>query len=93
MRVLPSHNLTLQPGPLSIVGDPLGKGLEKGLAPLGHVTGKIGEPNGQALLDVQKQMKEENGYSDKTSTFTKDQGPGGKPIGGAKPTGENPLGL
>lgn len=87
----PNSNLTANPGPLSVVGDPLGKGLEKGLAPVGHVTGKIGEPNGQAFLDVQKQMKEEAGYSDKTKVD--DKGPGGEGIGGQKQTGENPLGL
>lgn len=78
-------------GPLSVVGDPVGQVVEKGLSPVGHVTGKIGEPNGQAFLDVQKQIKEDVGYTDKTKLDTK--GPGGDRIGGNKQTGQNPLGL
>lgn len=86
----PSHSLTLT-GPLSIIGDPLGKGLEKGLAPIGHITGQVGEPSGQALLNAQNQAKEEAGYKDKMKRD--DTGPGGEEIGGKEQTGKNPLGL
>lgn len=78
-------------GPLSVVGDPVGQVLDKGLSPIGHVTGQVGKPSGQALLDVQKQMKEEAGYSDKTKV--EDKGPGGDSVGGKEQNAKNPLGL
>ena len=61
------------------------------LAPVGHFTGQIGRPAGQALLDVEKQAKEEVGYT--KEEVPQGERPGGKGIGGNKQTGNNPLGL
>ena len=58
------------------------------LKPLGVLTGGVGEPTGEALLNVERQAKEEIGYEDKP-----DQKPGGERIGGNEQTGQNPLGL
>lgn len=69
----------------------MGQVLDKGLKPVGHVTGAIAQPNGQALLDVQKQATEENGYRDKMKVDN--GGPGGDSIGGKEQTAKNPLGL
>lgn len=46
--------LTPQKGPLSALGDPLGNLLSYTLAPLGHVTKAIGNPHGEALMEVRR---------------------------------------
>lgn len=43
-----------QKGPLSALGDPLGNLLSYTLAPLGHVTKAIGNPHGEALMEVRR---------------------------------------
>lgn len=48
----PSSNF--QKGPLSALGDPLGNLLSYTLAPLGHVTKAIGNPHGEALMEVRR---------------------------------------
>ena len=69
----------------------MGQVLDKGLKPtVGRLTGAIGRPSGQALLDVQAHAKKEVGYEKED---TKEEGPGGKSIGGNSQTGQNPLGL
>lgn len=82
-----------QKGPLSFIGDPLGKVLGVGLKPLGHVTGAIGNPNGEALLEVQKQAKREHGFTNEDNGKPDKELPGGERIGGKEQTGDNPLGL
>ena len=92
--------LLRQSGPLSAVGDPLGQILNYGLKPLGHVTGAIGNPNGEALLKVRR-VAEHEGVADGEPKYLpyQDNGkpdselPGGVRIGGKKQDGENPLGL
>jgi hypothetical protein len=79
------------PGLLSPVGDVVGQVLDKGLSPLGHVVGSVGNPNGQALLDVKEHAKKEMGYSDEEKP--ENERPGGARIGGNAQTGQNPLGL
>ncbi|KAI5364915.1 hypothetical protein Slin15195_G044530 [Septoria linicola] len=87
-------------GPLSAVGDPLGQVLNYGLKPLGHVTGAIGNPNGEALLRVRR-VAEHEGVAGGDPKYLPDQDngkpdsqlPGGERIGGNKQTGDNPLGL
>lgn len=83
------HSLTVYPGPLSIIGDPLGKVLGTAVKPLGAITGGVGKPAGEALMNVEKQAKEEKGWQDDPNA----KGPGGDPIGGKQQTAENPLGL
>src|ERR1700761_7953901 len=79
-------------GLLSPIGDPLGQVLDKGLKPVGYVLGKVGNPTGEALINVEKQAKLEiTGRSDEEDE--KKANPGGEPIGGNKQTAENPLGL
>ncbi|KAK3717469.1 hypothetical protein LTR37_005859 [Vermiconidia calcicola] len=78
-------------GLLSPLGDPLGQVLDKGLKPIGHFTGQIAKPAGQALLDVKEQGKKDLGVDDKSRE--KDEKPGGERIGGNQQTGQNPLGL
>ncbi|KAM3418118.1 hypothetical protein BST61_g6323 [Cercospora zeina] len=87
-------------GPLSSLGDPLGQALNYTLKPLGHVTGAIGNPHGEALERVQRVAQHE-GIADGEPKFLPEQDngksdrelPGGERIGGKKQTGENPLGL
>ncbi|PPJ56423.1 hypothetical protein CBER1_05476 [Cercospora berteroae] len=87
-------------GPLSAVGDPLGQVLNYSLKPLGHVTGAIGNPHGEALSRVQRVAQHE-GIADGEPKYLPDrdngkpdaQLPGGERIGGKEQTGENPLGL
>lgn len=50
----PFSILTPQKGPLSALGDPLGNLLSYTLAPLGHVTKAIGNPHGEALMEVRR---------------------------------------
>ncbi|KAK4501327.1 hypothetical protein PRZ48_007135 [Zasmidium cellare] len=80
-------------GPLSFIGDPLGKVLNVGLKPIGSVVGSIGNPNGEALLNVEKQAKRDMAYSDKNNNKPDKDLPGGERIGGNAQTGQNPLGL
>ena len=89
----PSILTFLPTGPLSAIGDPLGQALSYGLKPLGHVTGAIGNPNGQALLNVRKQAEFEGKYTDDDNGKPDRLLPGGERIGGKEQTGENPLGL
>ena len=63
------------------------------MKPLGHVTGAIGNPNGEALLEVKKQAKRDHGYTDEDNGKPDRELPGGERIGGKEQTGENPLGL
>lgn len=76
---------------LSIVGDPLGKVVNVAVKPVGALTGGVGEPAGDAALNMKKQMKKEEGYSNENLPVA--ERPGGKPVGGNEQTGENPLGL
>ena len=81
-------------GPLSIIGDPLGQVLDKGLKPIGQITGQVGKPAGEALQNVENQAKKEEGYSDKVDHSIPDSElPGGERIGGKTQSGQNPLGL
>ncbi|CAK1365541.1 hypothetical protein CB0940_09954 [Cercospora beticola] len=87
-------------GPLSAVGDPLGQVLNYSLKPLGHVTGAIGNPHGEALERVQRVAQHE-GIAEGEPKYLPDRDngepdaelPGGERIGGKEQTGENPLGL
>ena len=68
--------------------------LDKTLKPtVGHITGAIGGPPGEAAERVQNVTK--NAYKwdgDKENVKDKDL-PGGKSIGGNRQTAQNPLGL
>jgi hypothetical protein len=68
--------------------------LEKTLKPtVGHVTGGIGRPTGEAAARVQKSTKDQLKWQgDKENVSDKDL-PGGKSIGGNRQTAQNPLGL
>ncbi|KAI7085621.1 hypothetical protein KC356_g5717 [Hortaea werneckii] len=83
----PDGPLDENKGLLSAVGDPLGQVLDKGLRPVGQVTGAIGRPSGDAAMSLKEQAKEEAGHKDK------EEKPGGERIGGNPQTGQNPLGL
>ncbi|KAI7201066.1 hypothetical protein D0869_01384 [Hortaea werneckii] len=83
----PDGPLDENKGLLSAVGDPLGQVLDKGLRPIGQVTGAIGRPSGEAAMGLKEQAKEEAGHKDK------EEKPGGERIGGNPQTGQNPLGL
>jgi hypothetical protein len=73
------------------VGDVVGQVLDKGLSPLGHVIGAVGNTNGQAFLDVEEMVKEKVGYTEEKKR--QNEKPGGERIGGNPQTGQNPLGL
>ena len=77
-----------------MVGDPLGQVLDKTLKPtLGHVTGAIGQPAGDAAERVQNTVRNAHKWEgDKSDVKDKDL-PGGERIGGNRQTAENPLGL
>ncbi|TKA29549.1 hypothetical protein B0A50_03562 [Salinomyces thailandicus] len=83
----PEGPLDEDKGLLSVVGDPLGQVLDKGLKPLGSITGAVGKPAGEASMAVKEQAKMEAGHK------TQDDKPGGERIGGNAQTGQNPLGL
>lgn len=85
--------MNIIPGPLTIIGDPLGQILGYATKPLGHVTGAIGRPNGEAMLEVQKQAKRDHAYSNEDNGKPDSELPGGERIGGKSQSGENPLGL
>ena len=92
--IAPEGPLDQHKGLLSVVGDPVGQVLEKTLKPtVGHITGAIGGPPGEAAERVQKVSK--NAYKwegEKTNVKDKDL-PGGDRIGGNRQTAQNPLGL
>lgn len=81
-------------GLLSVVGDPLGQVLDKTLKPtVGHVTGGIGKPTGEAAERVQNTVRNAHKWEgDKENVQDKDL-PGGERIGGNRQTAQNPLGL
>ncbi|KAK1056876.1 hypothetical protein LTR33_013783 [Friedmanniomyces endolithicus] len=87
---------------LSPVGDIVGQVLDKGLSPIGHVTGAIGNPNGEAILAVKNYVRKAMGGGDedddeegdaKDESKQKSGNAGGERIGGNVQTGQNPLGL
>ncbi|KAK3075768.1 hypothetical protein LTR53_000593 [Teratosphaeriaceae sp. CCFEE 6253] len=93
-------------GLLSPIADPIGAVLQKGLSPVGHVTGAIGVPTGEAMLAVKKYVKDAMGVQDedddedddnkgkgKGKDQDKTEKPGGERIGGNVQNGQNPLGL
>lgn len=86
--------LTTAQGLLSVVGDPVGQVLDKTLKPtVGHVTGAIGGPHGEAAERMQNVTK--NAYKwegNKENVQDKDL-PGGERIGGNRQSAQNPLGL
>ncbi|KXT12900.1 hypothetical protein AC579_10462 [Pseudocercospora musae] len=84
---------TEKKGPLTVIGDPLGQVLGYVTKPIGLVTGKIGNPNGEALLAVRKQAEREGKYTDDDNHKPDSELPGGERIGGNAQNGENPLGL
>lgn len=63
--------------------------------PIGFVTGAIGNPNGQAFLDVQEQVKNDVAYEkmDESDKKPDSERSGGARIGGNTQSGQNPLGL
>lgn len=71
----------------------MGQILGYAIKPLGHVTGAIGNPNGEALLEVQKQAKRDYAYGNEDNGKSDAELPGGERIGGKMQSGENPLGL
>ncbi|KAK4549496.1 hypothetical protein LTR36_006493 [Oleoguttula mirabilis] len=77
---------------LSLLGNPLGHVLSKVLTPVGYITGAVGRPNGEALLAVEKRMKEDYGYK-KVDDPKGERLPGYERIGGNPQNGQNPLGL
>lgn len=81
--------LTRHAGPLSAIGDPVGQIADKALRPVGAITGSVGKPAGEALLNVEDQAKEEVGMKEKADG----EKPGGERIGGKEQTAKNPLGL
>jgi len=94
--IAPDGPLDGQKGLLSPVGDALGQVLDKGLKPVGVLTGAIGRPSGEALENVENQAKKEIGYQGGYHDYQKAEAmenAGGERIGGKEQTGENPLGL
>lgn len=75
-----------------MIGDPVGQVVEKGLKPVGALTGGVGKPSGEALLEVEEQAKEDMGIKAKTEKPDSER-PGGERIGGNEQTAKNPLGL
>ena len=68
-------------GLLSFIGDPVGKGLNKGLSPVGKLVGGVAQPFGSGKSNTDKlqgNTKEDDSL---------------KRIGGQEQTGQNPLGL
>ncbi|KAK0264986.1 hypothetical protein B0A54_09223 [Friedmanniomyces endolithicus] len=99
----PAGPLDGNKGLLSPVGDIVGQVLDKGLSPIGHVTGAIGNPNGEAILAVKEYVRKAMGGGDeddeeevgdaKDEAKPKSEKPGGESIGGKVKSGQNALGL
>ncbi|KAK0343372.1 hypothetical protein LTR59_015463 [Friedmanniomyces endolithicus] len=100
----PAGPLDGNKGLLSPVGDIVGQVLDKGLSPIGHVTGAIGNPNGEAILAVKNYVRKAMGGGDeedeeeeegdaKSESKQKSDKAGGESIGGNAKTGQNALGL
>ncbi|KAK0945029.1 hypothetical protein LTR29_003376 [Friedmanniomyces endolithicus] len=98
----PAGPLDGNKGLLSPVGDIVGQVLDKGLSPIGHVTGAIGNPNGEAILAVKEYVRKAMGGGDenddeegdaKEEDKPKSEKPGGESIGGKVKSGQNALGL
>jgi hypothetical protein len=81
-HVLPSlslHSRLTSQGLLSFIGDPIGKGLQKGLSPVGNLVGGTGDRMaGFTKQDQPKKAGGEDGY---------------EKFGGKEQNGGNPLGL
>ena len=87
-------NSTFSTGLLSPVGDAVGQVLDKGLKPVGQITGQVGQPTGDAMQNVEKEARKEKKWSDEDDpNKPESEMPGGKRIGGKEATGQNPLGL
>lgn len=80
------------PGPLSVIGDPVGQVAEKVTKPIGQITGQVGQPAGDAALEVENQAIEQKGGKDNPNKPDHEK-PGGERIGGKEQTASNPLGL
>ncbi|TKA49324.1 hypothetical protein B0A55_13110 [Friedmanniomyces simplex] len=99
--IAPDGPLDGHKGLLSPAGDVVGQVLDKGLSPIGHVTGAIGIPNGEAFLAVKNYAKkamgmetDEDDEDDKKDEAKRKNGKaGGERIGGNAQTGQKPLGL
>ncbi|KAK5123598.1 hypothetical protein LTR85_002636 [Meristemomyces frigidus] len=89
LGTLPDGPVGTDKGLLSLIGDPLGRVLNVALRPLGYVTGAIARPPGEALLAVEKRVKDDYGYVKKDDK--KNEKLAG--VGGNMPNGQNPLGL
>ena len=87
-----AHWYTLA-GLLSPIGDGVGKVLETGLKPVGHVVGQVGNPAGEAMGKVKITAKNAHGYEEKDSIKSEKDMPGGESVGGKTQSGDNPLGL
>jgi hypothetical protein len=70
--------LTLRPGLLSFIGDPIGKGLQKGLSPVGNLVGGTGDR--MAGFTKQDQPNRAGGEGDYEKFGGKEQN-GGNPLG------------
>jgi hypothetical protein len=84
--------LTSFTGPLSVIGDPVGQVADKALKPVGHLTGQVGQPAGEALSNVENEAIEQKGGKDNPNKPDHEK-PGGERIGGKQQTASNPLGL
>ena len=82
----------LHTGPLSTIGDPVGQVADKALKPVGAITGQVGKPSGEALMEVEDQAIEETGGRENPGKPDSEK-PGGERIGGKAQTASNPLGL
>jgi hypothetical protein len=72
----------------------VGQVLEKTLKPtVGHVTGAIGGPPGEAAERVQNVTRNAYKWEGEKKNVKEKDLPGGKSIGGNRQSGENPLGL
>ncbi|KAF4554904.1 Hypothetical protein D9617_3g019730 [Elsinoe fawcettii] len=79
-------------GVLSFVGDPLGKGLEKGLSPIGAGVGKVTGPVADGASQITKPVMGSLGMEDRGEAKEREQSKEER-IGGNEQTGQNPLGL
>ena len=80
-------------GLLSPIGDVAGQVLDKGLKPIGHFTGQIGNPAGEALSNAEFAAKKEIKHTNEDNNKPDSEKPGGVSIGGQEQTAKNPLGL
>ena len=93
-RLVCSVILITQTGLLSPLGNPLGKVVNVVTKPVGQLTGQIGNPSGEAMENLNKEVRKEKKFTDEDDpNKPESEMPGGEALGGKEQNAKNPLGI